>query len=150
MNTLEQLVCEYLMLGGYWTRVNLTGEREIDCLGFHPTTRELIHIECTQSDKSSLASDYEKKFANAESVYKEINPTAVTKIAIFGAGKKANPTSKDRLARSNILLWSRKEFIAKVLDCIDSRPENACAIANTMPLLRALQYAIHLGGLKRP
>ncbi len=152
MNFLEQVAAEWFTLNGYFVRTNLKyGKRakggwegEMDVVAFHPQTGEFIHIE-TSMDAGSWANRQKKfarKFQSAEAHLSELFSFPIRekrRIAVVGFGNIGRP---DALG-AGIEVKSLAQFIREVGKDLQKLHPLKQAIPETMPLLRAMQFAIH-------
>ena len=162
MNFLEQVVAEWFNLKGYFVKTNLRfgknpggGVRgEMDVIAFHPQTKVFVHVEASTSAASweIICKDIRKKFELAEQYYEDMFqfPKELTqRIAISGFGYVAPDLAKKRLEKSGVTLESIPEFFRKVTADIQDRPIWKQTIPETLPLLRAIQFALHCGIIKK-
>lgn len=155
MSHLESLIAEYLDWQGYLVRRNTKvgrlkhggWEMELDIIGFHPHTNDLVHYEPSVDAHSWEIREarYLKKFAAARKlIFCEVfswlpEETLLRQIAVF----PSHPKDRDTIAGGQIL--SIDEIIAeirsRVIACGVARSN---AIPENYPLLRVLQLS-HCG-----
>jgi len=152
---LESLIHEYLEWRGYIVRRNLRigrrarggWEMEIDLVGYHPSTKDLVHYEPSLDadswEKRELR--FRKKFDSARKyLFTEVFPwldpsTPLRQIAVV----TGNPSDKRQLGGGELL--SVDELMAEVRkSVIAAGPLGRNAIPETYPLLRTLQLS-HVG-----
>jgi hypothetical protein len=154
MNFLEQLVSEWFTLRGYFVRTNLKfGKRrkggwsgEIDIAAFSPETRELVHVETSMdADRwDERRRRFSKKFAGAGAHLKDVFPfeiTAVRRIAIVGFSR----TGVGDTLGEGIEVKTLAQFIREVCQELRRRHPLREAIPEVLPILRAMQFAVHWG-----
>ena len=162
LNFLEQVVAEWFDLKGYFVKTNLRfgkspggGVRgEMDVIAFHPQTKEFVHVEASTSAASwkRQCAVIERKFNSAGQHYDDMFqfPRESTRlIAISGFGRVAPAWAKERLGESGVTLESVPEFFRKVTAGIQDRPITKGTISETLPLLRAIQFSLHCGIIKK-
>ncbi len=152
---LESLIHEYLEWQGYLVRRNLKvgklphggWEMELDLIGYHPTTQDLVHYEPSLDALSwdKREARYKKKFSAARKylfteVFSWLPPdTHLRQIAVL----VNHPRGRDELAGG--VLMSVDEITAeirgKVIAC-GIMAKNA--ISESYPLLRTVQLS-HVG-----
>jgi hypothetical protein len=152
---LESLIYEYLEWRGYVVRRNLKigrrarggWEMEIDLVGYHPSTRDLVHYEPSLDAHSWETREvrFRKKFESARKyLFSEVFPwldlkTPLRQIAIVTSRR----ADKTQLGGGEVL--SVDEFMAEVRrSVIAAGPLGKNAISETYPLLRTLQLS-HVG-----
>ena len=123
---------------------------EMDVIAFHPQTKEFVHVEASTGAVSweNQCETIERKFELAWQHYDDRFqfPKGSTRlIAISGFGRVAPAWAKERLGKSKITLESVPEFFRKVTADIQDRPITKGTISETLPLLRAIQFALHYG-----
>ena len=151
-NHLEQLTAEWLEHNGYFVRQPvLVGRRnaggfegELDIVALNPSTRHLLHVECSLDTdpwakrETRFASKFERGRKYVPSLFAGLDlPTNVDQVALlqFGGGQ--------RTALGGARLIWVADFVADMLaDLKTQRPDKA-AIPSTLPLLRTLQLAAH-------
>lgn len=158
MSHLEALISEYLDWQGFLVRRNLKvgrlahggWEMELDIIGFHPGTRELVHYEPSLDALSwdKREARYLKKFeAGRKYIFSDVFPwlpptTSLRQIAVF----TSHPPGRDAIAGGEIM--SVDEFMAmvraKVIAC---GPMVRNAIPEQYQLLRTLQLS-HVGYMR--
>ena len=157
MNFLEQVIAEWFSYEGYFVKTNIkfgklprggfTGE--MDVVAFHPQTRELVHIE-TSTDALSWedrCKRFKQKFESAELHYRDsfqfpFDP--IRRIAIVGFGHTVPDEVKNMLGE-RIGVESVREFFRNVAAELRGRDPSKQAISENLPLLRAMQFVLHLG-----
>jgi hypothetical protein len=155
MTHLESLISEYLEWQGFLirrnTKVGRLGhggwEMELDVVGFHPRTGDLVHyepsIDALSWDKREAR--YKKKFeAGRKYIVKDLfswlpPATKLQQIAVF----ISHPNGRDTIAGSRIVSVDElvAEIRAKVAEC---GPMIRNAIPEQYPLLRTIQMS-HVG-----
>ena len=155
MTHLESLISEYLEWQGFLirrnTKVGRLGhggwEMELDVVGFHPQSRELVHyepsIDALSWDKREER--YEKKFAAGRKyIFKDLfawlpKDTQLQQFAVF----IVHPQGRDRIAGGCIL--SIDELMSKIhAKVVERGPMVRNAISEQYPLLRTIQMS-HVG-----
>lgn len=159
MNFLEQLASEWLTFQGYFVRSNVRFEKrtkggwsgEIDVAGFHPETRELVHME-TSMDADSWTQrrkKFERKFAAAKSHYERLFPgfeiKTVRRVAVVGTSERGQP---DALG-GDIEVRSLPEFIRQIEDGLRPSHPMKNAVPENLPLLRTAQFLVHWGARQK-
>ncbi len=158
MSHLESLVAEYLEWQGFLIRRNTKvgrlkhggWEMELDIVGFHPQTKELVHYE-PSIDALSWAkreARYKKKFeAGRKYIFKELfawlpRNTPLRQVAVF----ISHPAGRDSVAGGAIISIDElmAEIRAKIMTC---GPMVRNAVPEQYPLLRTLQMT-HTGYYK--
>ena len=155
MSHLETLIVEYLDWQGYLIRRNTKvgrlkhggWEMELDVIGFHPHTKDLVHYEpSVDADSWEIReARYAKKFAAARRlIFLEVfswlpQETPLRQIAVF----PSHPRDRDTIAGGQILSIDEivSEIRSKVIACGVARSN---AISENYPLLRVLQLS-HCG-----
>ena len=157
MNFLERLVAEWYEYNRYLVKTNhkynlrpikLKGgyEGEFDVLAFHPTKKELIHIEAsTDANSNKERTEYvQKKFRAKDEEYLKEFPFAkgwtIKRRAIIGLQKKVLPSPHPTIETFSIpgFLEEICEELKKCFPLEDAVPE-------CYSLLRAIQFAVHFG-----
>jgi hypothetical protein len=154
MNFLETLAAEWYTWQGYFVRTNLKfGKRskggytgEMDVAAFHPAKRELVHVETSMdADRwEERKRRFARKFAEAKAHWKElfafpIESTRQIGIVGFGAsGRKG-------VLGEGIEVKSLAEFVAEICEELRTMHPLKQAIPETLPVLRAMQFAVHWG-----
>ncbi len=149
VNHLEQLVCEWYELDGYFLRRNvLVGKRpnggyecELDVVAFHPAKKRVVQIE-PSGDADSWAtreSRFEKKFAagrrHIPSLFPGLDlPDTIEQIALLTLASKR---TRDTIGGGKIVLVS--EFVREIREALRARRFVSNAIGENMPLLRMIQ-----------
>jgi hypothetical protein len=158
MRHLEALISEYLEWQGYFIRRNtkvgrLTHggwEMELDIVGFHPQTRDVIHYEPSIDalSWSSREARYLKKFAAGRKyILTTLFPwlpktTPVRQVAVF----VSHPEGRDTIAGGSIM--SIDELMADIRAKVVLKGAMARnAVSEQYPLLRTLQLS-HAGYYK--
>jgi len=161
MNFLEELASEYYDHQGYFVKNNERveiGKRggyktEMDVIAYHPTKKELIHLEATSEathweDKkrkdgkvdSGTKSRIKKKFNIAKRNYKKLfdfDFEHLKEIAIAGYGKGSNKSLGD------IELKTIPQFKGEVLEYVRKFNNSSVrVIPEKYPLLRTIQEMI--------
>lgn len=155
MSHLETLIVEYLEWQGYLVRRNTKvgrlkhggWEMELDVIGFHPHTGDLVHYEPSVDAHTweKRESRYAKKFEAARKlifseVFSWLPPeTSLRQIAVF----PSHPKDRHTIAGGHIVSIDElvAEIRAKVVKCGVARSK---AISENYPLLRVLQLS-HCG-----
>lgn len=155
MSHLESLIVEYLDWQGYLVRRNTKvgrlkhggWEMELDVIGYHPHTQDLVHYEPSLDAHSWEKRDarFTKKFQSARKyifaeVFSWLPPeTPLRQIAIF----PSHPKEREMIAGGCIISIDKfvAEVRAKVMAC---GVANSAAISEIYPLLRMLQLS-HCG-----
>ena len=155
MSHLESLIAEYLEWRGFPVRRNTKvgrrakggWEMELDIVGFHPQTKELVHFEPSVDGLSwaERKTRYEKKFeAGQKYILKDIFPwlpstTSVRQVAVFWN----HPKGRDTIAGGTIV--SIDELMAEIrANVVKCGPMERNAISENFPLLRTIQMS-HVG-----
>ncbi len=151
-NHLEQLTAEWLEHKGYFVRQSvLVGRRdkggfegELDIVALNPSTRHLLHVECSldadpwPKREFRFTGKFERGRKYVPSLFAGLDlPTDVDQVALlqFGGGERTELGG----AR---LIWVA-DFVADVLASLKSQRPDKAAIPSTLPLLRTLQLAAH-------
>lgn len=151
-NHLEQLTAEWLEHKGYFVRQSvLVGRRdkggfegELDIVALNPSTRHLLHVECSldadpwPKREFRFTSKFERGRKYVPSLFAGLDlPTNVDQVALlqFGGGERTELGG----AR---LIWVA-DFVADMLTSLKSQRPDKAAIPSTLPLLRTLQLAAH-------
>ncbi|SLK07491.1 hypothetical protein [Novosphingobium mathurense] len=154
MNHLEQLTAEWLEYRGYFVRQSvLVGRREkggyegeLDIVGINPTTRHLIHVECSLDADSwsererRFSAKFERGRQYVPSLFSGLDlPTELDQVGLFlMAGGARSEVGGGRVVRV-------ADFICEVTSHLKNfRPEKS-AVPSGLPLLRTLQLATHFG-----
>jgi len=155
MSHLESLIAEYLDWQGFLlkknTKVGKLGhggwEMELDIIGFHPQSKQLVHYEPSIDALSweDRERRYKKKFeAGRKYIFKEIFPwlassTPLRQVAVF----TTHPKGRDTIAGGDILSIDElmSEIRSKIVKC-GLMAKNA--VPEQYPLLRTLQLS-HAG-----
>ncbi len=159
MTFLEQLVAEWYAYSGFFVRTNVKfGKRaaggwegEIDVAAFDPKTKRLIHIEAS-TDAASWAERkkrFTKKFGDAKRHYKEIFDFQFDSIenrAIVGFAQRT-PNQVD--FGNSIKVTAVPEFIQEVTQFLSGYSPMKSAIPEGYPLLRAIQFAVAYGRIRK-
>lgn len=154
MNFLEQLAAEWYTLQGYFVRTNLKfGKRpeggwigEMDVVAIDPKTRQLVHIE-TSMDADSWQQGrarFARKFKTAKAHYSDLfkfDLGGIRRIAIVGFSSKGKTMSLEE----NVEVWGVAEFVSKIGNDLRNRHPMRKAVPETLPLLRAMQFALFWG-----
>lgn len=152
---LESLIHEYLEWQGYLVRRNLKvgklsrggWEMELDLLGYHPTTRDLVHYEPSLDALSweKREARYKKKFNAARKyLFTEVfswlpSDIHLRQIAVL----ISHPRGRDELAGGTLV--SVDELMAEIRsNVVASGIMAKNAISESYPLLRTLQLS-HVG-----
>ena len=152
MNFLEQVIAEWFSHKGYFVKTNIKFGKlpsggfagEVDVVAFHPQTRELVHIEASTDGG---AKRFKKKFDLAKRYYGELFEFSydyMRCMAIGGFAYTATPRDK-KILGEKIEVESVPEFFRKASACLRECPISKQAISETLPLLRAMQFTLHLG-----
>lgn len=151
-NHLEQLTAEWLEHNGYFVRQSvLVGKRdkggfegELDIVALNPSTRHLLHVECSLDTdpwakrESRFTGKFERGRRYVPSLFSGLDlPTKLDQVALlqFGGGERT-------LLGGARLIWVA-DFIADMLASLKSQRPDKAAIPSTLPLLRTLQLAAH-------
>ncbi len=123
---------------------------ELDVVGFHPQTKQLVHYEPSIDAYSWAKKEerYKKKFRSGRKyILKELfswlaSSTLIDQIAVF----PTHPKGRDRIAGGRIVSIDElvKEIRSKVVKC---GPMRSNAISEQYPLLRTIQMS-HAGYVK--
>jgi hypothetical protein len=158
MRHLEALISEYLEWQGYFIRRNTKvgrlmhggWEMELDIVGFHPQTTDLVHYE-PSIDALSWANRtkrYQKKFdAGRKYILSHLFPwlpsdTVLRQVAVF----VSHPKLRDTIAGGTII--SIDELIGDIrARVVAEGPMVRNAVSEQYPLLRTLQMS-HAGYYK--
>lgn len=157
-NHLEQLTAEWLEHCGYFVRQSvLVGKRdkggfdgELDIVALNPTTRHLIHVECSldtnpwEKREQRFAAKFERGRQHVPSLFSGLDiPPKLDQVALmqFGGG------DRQTLAGGR-LVWV-SDFIGEMMDALKALRPDKAAIPSTLPLLRTLQLAAHFGNRPR-
>ena len=154
MNFLEQLTKEWYELQGYFVQTNLKfGKRsrggwegEIDVAAFHPRTGELVHIETSMDADSweERRKRFNRKFRSVEPYLSKLFSfpiKTVRCVAIVGF----SPTSEPSVLGKAIEAKSLAQLVDEVCKNLRRRHPLKEAVPETLPLLRAMQFAVHWG-----
>lgn len=150
-NHLEQLVCEWYELQGYFVRRNvLVGKRsagghetELDVVAFHPELKHLVHIEPSLDTDSweKRESRYTKKFEAGKKYIPDLFanmgiPDEIEQIALFlyGSGK-THPT----LGGGRVMLVS--QLMTDISRELLKHSVKKNMIPEQFPLIRTLLYS---------
>jgi predicted Rdx family selenoprotein len=154
-NHLEQLTAEWLEHCGYFVRQSvLVGTRmkggfegELDIVALNPTTRHLLHVECSLDAHTweRREARFEAKFERGQKYVPKLFagfdiPPELDQVALlqFGGG------SRTTLGGAR-LIWVA-DFVAEVITALRERHPSKAAVPSTLPLLRTLQLAAHFSG----
>ncbi|MBI2831021.1 MAG: hypothetical protein HYX79_02055 [Chloroflexi bacterium] len=154
MNFLEELTAEWFTLNDYFVRTNLKfGKRpsggwvgEMDVAAFNPMSRELVHVE-TSMDADRWEERSERmirKFDDANQYYSELFTfpiRTVSRIVVAGFSSKENT----RKIRGDIESKTCPQLINEIGQELLQRHPLRKIIPETLPLLRAMQFAVHWG-----
>ena len=158
MAHIEELLAEYLDWKGYLVKKNVKvgrlkhggWEMELDVIGFHPITNDLVHYEPSlDADSWSKREErYKKKFSAGKKyiladVFKWLpQDTTVRQIAVFNW----HPKNRNRIAGG--MVQSLDELMAEIRKEIQRQGlMSKKAIPEQFPLLRTLQLS-HCGYYK--
>ena len=156
MNFLEQVIAEWFSHKGYFVKTNIKFGKlpsggfagEVDVVAFDPQTRELVHIEASTVGGVGGAKLFKKKFDLAKRYYGEelfqFSYDSMRCMAIGGFAYTATPKVKNMLGEK-IEVETVPEFFRKASACLRECPIPKQAISETLPLLRAMQFTLHLG-----
>lgn len=158
MNFLEELAAEWYTYRGYFVLRNIKfgrlpkggWEGEIDVAAFNPKTREFVHIEpSTDADSwEKRRKRFGRKFDDARKHYDDLFPfekKAVSCIAIVSFSSEAKASKLG----PGIEVKSIPQFIREVSGGLSQRSPFNNAVPEGLPLLRAMQLALHWGAKKR-
>lgn len=154
VNHLEQLTAEWLEYRGYFVRQSvLVGPREkggyegeLDIVAINPTTRHLIHVECSLDANSwtqreqLFAAKFERGRRHVPSLFNGLElPSQLDQVGLFlMAGSVRGEVGGGRVVRV-------ADFIREITSHLGKyRPEKS-AVPSGLPLLRTLQLAAHFG-----
>ena len=156
MTFLEQLVAEWHSFLGYYVRTNvMVGKREkggyegeLDVVAFHPTTKELIHIETSMDALSweKRRERYTRKFEIGRRYIPDLFPFTHRKhgqVVVLGfprGHRESDPLGKD------IEVVLMPDFIHRIREELKGRKVETGAVPSQYPLLRAIQFALDYGG----
>jgi hypothetical protein len=155
MRHLEALISEYLEWQGYFIRRNTKvgrlahggWEMELDVVGFHPKTEDLVHYEPSIDaySWSNRETRYTKKFAAGKKyIFSELFPwlagtTPLRQVAVF----VSHPKGRDVIAGGTII--SIDELMAEIrAKVVLKGPMVRNAVSEQYPLLRTIQMS-HVG-----
>ena len=118
----------------------------MDVAAFHPATRELVHLETLMDADQweERKKRFSRKFGDAKAHLNEIfsfDIQRIQQIAIVGfaaAGKKG-------LLGEGIEVKTVPEFVAQISRFLQTKHPLKDAIPENLPLLRAMQFALHWG-----
>lgn len=153
-NHLEQLIAEWQEHCGYFVRqCVLVGKRdkggfegELDIVALNPSTRHLLHVECSldadpwEKRETRFGAKFERGRKYVPSLFAGLDlPATLDQVALlqFRGG------DRNILAGAR-LIWVA-DFIAEMMEPLSLRPPDKAAIPSTLPLLRTLQLAAHCG-----
>lgn len=168
MNFLEQLAAEWYQYKGYFVRTNLRFGRnasgkgghigEIDVVAYEPKNEDFIHLEASTDalSWSKRKEIFEKKFTNARKYYLEIFPfkrmdIEPKQIALVGfnlnpspetTSWKSSPPDKSPWRDIKIEVIHLPKFFQEISTELKNKNPQRGAISETLPLLRAIQYAM--------
>lgn len=154
MNHLEQLTAEWLEYRGYFVRQSvLVGPREkggyegeLDIVAVNPTTRHLIHVECSldanswETREQKFAAKFERGQRHVPSLFAGLDlPNELDQVGLFlMAGGVRSEIGGGRVVRVADFICEITSYLKKY------RPEKS-AVPSGLPLLRTLQLAAHFG-----
>jgi len=155
MNFLESLAAEWYAIQGYFVRTNIkTNKRhnggynnEIDVLAYCPAKGELVHLETSWDALTWKAREERyltKKFVFSLEDYVQIlgkMPTSLRKRAIIGTSK----TQPKDTWGEDIEVTTVPNFVAEIAADMKNRHPMRDAIPETLPRLRAFQFAMAYG-----
>ena len=154
MNFLEQLVAEWYGFKGYFVKTNMKYAKldlggyggEMDVVAFHPSTKELVHIEASSDSYSwdKRKTHFLKKFNSANKHYKDIfdfEYSSLKQIALVGS---ANPRKEISFGQG-IVIQSFVDFMHTIHNDLKKRGPWKEAVPESYPLLRAIQFSIWFG-----
>jgi hypothetical protein len=148
-NHLEDLVAEWLEYNGYFVRKSvLVGPRpnggfegELDVVAVHPTTKHLLHVECSLdahpwpkreerfSNKFARGRKYVRALLNGFEFDHEPDQVALLQMA----GNRAH------VGGGRIV--GVADFVSEVLSTLSTKSPIKMAVPSTFPLLRTMQLA---------
>lgn len=148
-NHLEDLVAQWLEYNGYFVRKSvLVGPRpnggfegELDVVAVHPTTKHLLHVECSL-DAHPWAKR-EERFAGKFSRGRKYIGSL---LAGFEIGDEPDQVALMQMGggRSHVgggrIVWVA-DFVSEVLAVLSARSPIRMAVPSTLPLLRTMQLA---------
>jgi hypothetical protein len=149
-NYLEQLVAEWLEFCGYFVRRNvMVGKRtkggyecELDVVAFHPSAKDLVHIEPSMDalpwDKRELR--YRRKFdagrKHIQNLFRGLDiPKEPRQLALVGFGSNRN---RSEIGGGRIVVVP--DLLAEILTPLQKIRLAKQAVPEQFPLLRTLQY----------
>jgi len=155
MNFLEQLAAEWYTRQGYFVRTNLKfGKRprggwagEMDVAAFHPSKQELVHLETSMdADRwDERRKKFERKFRDAEAHRNDLfsfEVRSVRRVAVVGWSAAARPGSLG----PDVEVKSIAQFTRDIAEELKRSHPAKDAVPESLPLLRAMQFALHWGG----
>lgn len=151
MNFLEELVAEWLEFSGYLVSQNVRYGTppgggylgECDVLGFLPQTGEYIHVEVSgaASRRDDLIARLHEQFDKAKEFYRTLMPGGSGEIQRLAVARWAGEAVD---LGQGIESKTIQEFVQEVCERLaELNPLNR-AVPQKFPLLRAMQYAIHV------
>ena len=156
-NFLETVLTEWYNYQGYFVKNNVNyGKRqaggyigEIDVLAYHPSMRELIHVE-TSTDANKWSERVERinqKFSNAKPYYRSILPGIdienTKRIAIYSL----NQSVPENLSgvELDIELITIPQMFKEITEKLKTKNPAKEAVPENYPLIRAIQFASNYG-----
>lgn len=120
---------------------------EIDIAAFNPTTREFVHIETSMdADRwDERRRRFSKEFTGASAHLNDIFPFEipdVRRVAIVGFSREG--VRGDTLGKG-VEVKTLVQFIGEVCQELRKLHPLKQAIPETLPILRAMQFAVHWG-----
>ena len=155
MSQLEQFVAEYLGWKGYLVRQNIKvgplghggWEMELDVVGFHPSTQDLVHYEPSIDALNWAAREkrYKKKFdAGRNYIRTDVFPWVSKEIPLRQIAVFQNCTHGNREIAGGEVITIDELFSQVRSEIIQVGVASKHAIPETYPLLRTLQLS-HCG-----
>lgn len=155
MNFLEQLAAEWFTLQRYFVRTNVKfGRRteggwsgEMDVAAFHPQTGQLVHAETSMdADRwEERRKRFARKFSTAQDRLSELfrfEIRDVRRIAVVGFSHEGRALALGE----GIEVKSLAQFVREICEGLRVRHPLKEAVPESLPLLRAMQFAVHWGG----
>lgn len=158
MNFLEELVAEWYTHQGYFVRTNIKfGKRdkggwmgEMDVVAFNAKTREFVHIEpSTDGDPwEERRERFRRKFDDAKKHYDDLFPFEKKAVSCIAIASYSSEAKASKLG-PGIEVKSIPQFIREVSQELSQRSPHNEAVPEGLPLLRAMQLALHWGAKKQ-
>lgn len=154
MNFLEELTAEWFSLQGYFVKTNMKfGKRpkggwvgEIDVAAFEPLSKNFVHVETSMDANKweERIARLTRKFDDATKYYNELFSfpiQSISRIAVAGFSLETG----QRKIRDDIELKTCPQLINEIGAELLRRHPLKQAVPETLPLLRAMQFAVHWG-----